>query len=209
MLNVGLTGGIASGKSTVAKMLLKKGAFLIDLDELAREVVQRDLPAWKAIVEYFGPEVLKDDGTINREKLGAIVFDDHEKLTMLNELVHPAVFKRWIQRLAEIEKEYPEAIVLSDIPLLMELGMSKLLDVVVLVHIPKQEQINRLMLRNGITYQEALSRLNAQFPIEEKVPLADVVINNQDSIEKTQKIVDDLWQELLKREEKCRRSSPD
>jgi dephospho-CoA kinase len=209
MLNVGLTGGIASGKSTVAKMLQKKGALLIDLDELSRKVVQRGLPAWKSIVEYFGPEVLKDDGSINRKKLGAIVFEDHEKLTRLNEIVHPAIIERWQERLAEIKEKFPEAIVLSDIPLLIELGLGKLVDVVVLVHIPKQEQINRLMLRNGISRKEALSRLNAQLPIDEKVPLVDIVVNNQDSIEKTQKIVDDLWQELLKGEVKCRLSRPD
>jgi dephospho-CoA kinase len=206
MLRVGVTGGIASGKSTVAKMLQEKGAFLVDFDELAREVVQCGLPAWKAIVEYFGTEVLNDDGTINREKLGTIVFENHEKLARLNEIVHPAVIEQWKRRLAEIKKEHPEAIVLSDIPLLIESGMNNFVDVIVLVYVPRQEQIKRMMLRNGFTYAEALLRLDAQLSIEEKVPLADMVINNQGSIEKTQKIVDDVWRELLKKEEKCRLS---
>jgi dephospho-CoA kinase len=200
MLNVGLTGGIASGKSTVARMLAEKGALLIDFDELAHAVQEPEGPVWREIVANFGRDILGTDGAIDRRKLGAVVFGDREKLELLNRLVHPAVFTEWHRRIAEIRAARPDAIVLSDIPLLLEAGLKPLVDLVLLVYIPPDEQIRRLMERNGYGRDEAMSRLASQMPIDEKRPAADIVIRNDSSPEETRKAVDDLWEELQRRE---------
>ena len=200
MLNVGLTGGIASGKSTVAKMLAEKGAILIDFDELAHAVQEPEGPVWQKIVAHFGLDILGPDRTIDRRKLGAVVFGNREKLELLNRLVHPAVSTEWQRRIAEIRTTQPDAIVLSDIPLLLEAGLKPQVDLVLLVYIPPEEQINRLMRRNGYGRDEALSRLASQMPLDAKLPEADIVIRNDGSRGETQNAVDALWQELQERE---------
>jgi dephospho-CoA kinase len=200
MLNVGLTGGIASGKSTVAKMFEDQGAYLIDFDALAHFVEEPDHPAWKAIVEFFGREILNEDGTINRAKLGLIVFSDHEKLSMLNSIVHPAVFDMWRRRIEDIRKINPRAIVVSDVPLLLEVRMQHLFDVVILVHVSPEDQIRRLTERNEYSRKEAESRLDTQIPIDEKISHADFVIDNKGPIETTRSVVNAVWEELLVRE---------
>jgi dephospho-CoA kinase len=200
MLNVGLTGGIASGKSTVAKMFEDQGAYLIDFDALAHFVEEPDHPAWKAIVEFFGREILNEDGTINRAKLGLIVFSDHEKLSMLNSIVHPAVFDMWRRRTEDIRKINPRAIVVSDVPLLLEVRMQHLFDVVILVHVSPEDQIRRLTERNEYSRKEAESRLDTQIPIDEKISHADFVIDNKGPIETTRSVVIAVWEELLVRE---------
>ena len=197
MLHVGLTGGIASGKSTVARMFQEKGACLIDLDELAHFVEEPDRPGWKAVVAYFGSDILNDDRTINREKLGKIVFHDRGKLARLNNMVHPPVFEEWKRRIAEISKINPHAIVVSDTPLLFEIGMHQLFDILILVYISPAEQIHRLMQRSGCSQKEAANRLASQMPIDEKVPHSDFVIDNKASIEKTWPIVNAVWEKLL------------
>jgi len=204
MLNVGLTGGIASGKSTVAKMFEDQGAYLIDFDALAHFVEEPDHPAWKAIVEFFGREILNEDGTINRAKLGLIVFSDHEKLSMLNSIVHPAVFDMWRRRTEDIRKINPRAIVVSDVPLLLEVRMQHLFDVVILVHVSPEDQIRRLTERNEYSRKEAERRLDTQMPIDEKISHADFVIDNKGPIETTRSVVNAVWKELLVREKKKR-----
>ena len=204
MLHAGLTGGIASGKSTVARMFQEKGACLIDLDEIAHFVEEPDRPEWKAIVEYFGHGVLNDDGTINREKLGAIVFCDKEKLAKLNMMVHPAVFEEWERRVAGVRKTSPHTILISDIPLLIEAGMQQWLDAVILVYVSPDDQIQRLMSRNRCSRNEALARLNSQMPIDEKIPYADFLIDNRGSIENSRSAVHALWAELVTMEKKKR-----
>jgi dephospho-CoA kinase len=204
MLNVGLTGGIASGKSTVARMLADKGALLIDFDELAHAVQEPEGPVWREIVHHFGRDILSEDRAIDRRKLGAVVFGDREKLELLNSLVHPAVFTEWQRRIAEIRTAQPDAIVLSDIPLLLEAGLKPLVDLVLLVYIPPKEQILRLMVRNGYDSDEAAARLASQMPIDAKVPAADIVIRNDGLMEETHRAVDDLWEELRKRERRRR-----
>jgi len=204
MLNVGLTGGIASGKSTVAKMFEDQGAYLIDFDALAHFVEEPDHPAWKAIVEFFGREILNEDGTINRAKLGLIVFSDHEKLSMLNSIVHPAVFDMWRRRIEDIRKRNPRAIVVSDVPLLLEVRMQHLFDVVILVHVSPEDQIRRLTERNEYSRKEAESRLDTQMPIDEKISHADFVIDNKGPIETTRSVVNAVWEELLVREKEKR-----
>ncbi len=197
MLNVGLTGGIASGKSTVARMLAELGAIVIDLDEIAHEVEAPGMPAWKAIVDHFGEGVLGEGRTIDRRRLGAIVFADREKLALLNRLVHPAVLAEWEARIERIRREQPEAVVLSDIPLLVEAGLRDRVDWVLLVQIPPEEQIRRLMERNGWSREEAAARLASQMPIDQKLASADRVIRNDGPIEQTRRAVLELWEELV------------
>ena len=199
MLNVGLTGGIASGKSTVAKMFQEKGACLIDLDKIAHYVEEPDRPAWKAIVEYFGAEILNEDRTINRTRLGASVFKDRGKLAVLSRIVHPHIIGEWQRRITEIGKTNPDRILLSDIPLLIEGRLQHLVDLVVLVYVSPDEQVERLMKRNGCSREDALLRFASQMPIDDKIQYADIIINNQGSVERTRKIVSEVWEELLKR----------
>jgi dephospho-CoA kinase len=198
MLNVGLTGGIACGKSTVAKMFVNDGAYLIDFDKLAHEVQEPEKPAWKEVVKKFGREILREDGKIDRVKLGNIVFTDKKKLKLLNKIVHPLVFQEWDARLEKISKKDKHAVILSDIPLLFEGKMQHLFDLTLLVLIESEEQIRRLMARNHISREEAQNRLNSQMPIDEKITLADIVIDNKGSIAETEKKVKKVWLELRK-----------
>ena len=201
MLNVGLTGGIACGKSTVARMFVEKGAFHIDFDQLAHAVMEPDKHAWQQITDYFGPEILHPDRTIDRTKLGAIVFRDKRKRAQLNSIVHPAVFAAWCCRTQEIKEIKPDAIILSDAPLLIEEGMQPLFDLVMLVYVSEEEQTDRLMKRNGLSREEALRRLKSQMPIDDKLPFAQIVIKNQGPLEETRRIVDQVWRDLLQQEE--------
>jgi dephospho-CoA kinase len=204
MLHVGLTGGIASGKSTVALMLAAKGALLIDLDELAHAVQAPEGEVWREIVRHFGLEILSPDGRIDRGRLGKCVFADRKKLDLLNGIVHPAVFGQWQERLDEIRKRRPEAIVLSEIPLLIEAGLKPTVDLILLVYLPPEGQIARLMARDGYSREEAESRLAAQMPIGEKLAYADIVIRNDGSLEQTRRAAAEVWEELKKRERRIR-----
>lgn len=204
MLNVGLTGGMASGKSTVARLFAEKGAFHIDFDEIAHAVVAPGQPAWQQIAHDFGPEILQPDRTIDRTRLGAIVFGDSRKRARLNSIVHPAIFAAWCCRTQEIKESRPDAIVLSDAPLLIEEGMQPLFDLVMLVYASEDEQAERLMRRNGLSREEACRRLRAQMPIDEKLPHAQIVISNRGTFEETGAIVQQVWQDLLRREKAAR-----
>ena len=205
---MGLTGGIASGKSTVAHLFRERGAEIIDFDELAREVIRPKSPAYEKIVSTFGDEILLSNGEIDRKKLGAIVFQELSKLRQLNDIVHPFVFAEWRKLIEEIKKEKTSKIVISDLPLLFETNSAPLFDVVVLVFIPKEKQLERLMKRDGIPYDRAMLMIASQMPIEEKIPLADVVIDNSFPLEKTEKEVEQVWKDLQRWEaQKDRRSS--
>lgn len=205
MLNVGLTGGIACGKSTVAQMFLRQGGYLIDFDKLAHEVQEPEKPAWQDVVNYFGPDILQPDRKIDRNKLAAVVFNHPEKLEALNGIVHPRVYEEWHDRLEEIKKQNPHAIVFAEIPLLFEGRMQRLFDLTILVMIEPEEQIDRLMVRNAICREDAHLRLSSQMPIRDKIALADIVIGNQCAIEETEKRVADVWRNLLMREKGSRR----
>lgn len=204
MLNVGLTGGIASGKSTVVRMLMEKGAFVVDHDRLAHLAYEPGGPSYEAIIAGFGREVLADDGKIDRKKLGDIVFKNPGRLQDLNAIVHPVVLEGWKRRLAEIEKQNPGAIVLSDVPLLIEVGWQKKVDVVLLVHAGPEIQIKRLRKRDGYATGEARGRLAAQMPMDEKRRFADLIIENNGTLEELQKQVDAVWEKLLALEKKKR-----
>jgi len=200
MLNVGLTGGIACGKSTVARMFVQLGGYLIDFDHLAHEVQEPDKPAWRDVVDAFGTDVLRADRTIDRSELARVVFNHPEKLQRLNQIVHPRVFEEWCLRLEKIKSQNPRAIIFADVPLLFEGRMQKLFDLTILVMIDPAEQIDRLMGRNGICREDAGLRLASQMPIHDKIPLADIVINNQGTIPETERTIAGVWQNLLARE---------
>lgn len=207
MLVVGLTGGIASGKSTVAQLLTARSAHLIDFDKLAHVLQAPGQRVWRGIVEHFGTDVLNTENqTIERAKLGQIVFGNPDKLAVLNGIVHPAVFDECRRRIDALQEEHPETIVLCDIPLLVEARAWELmaLDLVVLVYITPEEQVRRLMGRNGFTREEALVRLASQLPIDEKIRHADIVIDNGGSRENTQRVIAELWEDLLQREKQRR-----
>ncbi len=204
MLNVGLTGGIACGKSTVAQMFMRLGGHLIDFDKLAHEVQEPRKPAWEDIVNCFGSGILQPDQNIDRNKMAAIVFNNPEKLRRLNTIVHPRVFEEWCARLDAIKIKKPHAIIISDVPLLFEGGMQHLFDLTVLVRIDPEEQIDRLMARNAVCREDAELRLSCQMPIRDKVQLADIVIDNEGSIHETEKKVADVWRSLQEKEKNKR-----
>ncbi|MEK3991437.1 MULTISPECIES: dephospho-CoA kinase [Robertmurraya] len=185
-LVVGLTGGIASGKSTVANMFKEMGIEVIDADIEARKAVEIGEVAYEQIVTYFGEDVLNDDHTINRSRLGEIIFNDSAKRQKLNEIVHPDVRRRMNEK-KEAAISRGDQVVVLDIPLLFESGLKHMVDVVLLVYVEKDVQLQRLMERNQLTKQEALARIQSQMPIEDKRKLADKVINNNGSIDNTKK----------------------
>ncbi len=199
MIVVGLTGGIATGKSTVSAILENAGAVIIDADQIAREVVKKGRPAHRAIVEEFGKNVLLPDGEINRGVLGDIIFNDPQKKQVLNTIVHPHVRKEQDRRLKHIAKTNPDTIVVLDIPLLLESKMYRNLSEVVVVYAPEHIQIQRLMQRDGISQDDALARVRSQMPIEEKKDKATIVIDNSGSKENTRKQTLNIFQRLKER----------
>ncbi len=195
-LILGITGGIASGKSTVSKMLEELGAPSVDFDILARRVVEPGRPAWADIVDYFGRQVLGEDGKIDRKKLSKIVFHDLEKRKRLESFTHPRIHEEFLKEVEKITSKDPNAIIQAVIPLLIEANLQYLFHKVVVVYIPPQEQIRRLMKRDGISRVEAENILKAQIPIDEKLGYADYVIYNDGPIEKTREQVEKLWKSL-------------
>ena len=173
---IGLTGGIATGKSTVSAMLKKAGAIVIDADHIARAVVKKGLPAYREIVDYFGKDILMSDGEINRNVLGDIIFNDAAEKKRLNSIVHPRVAAEVDRQLKQIEKNDPQSIVILDIPLLFEAGMHTDLGEVIVVYAPQQIQIERLMHRDHISEAETLARVRSQMPIEKKKKKAYEII---------------------------------
>lgn len=183
-LVIGLTGGIASGKSTVSNMCREQGITIIDADIEARHAVEPGEKAYAQIVEHFGKEILLADGTINRAKLGEIIFNHKEERMVLNSIVHPAVRERMnAQKEAAIARN--EEIIIMDIPLLFESNLTHLVDRSLLVYVDEAAQLKRLMERNQYTKEEAMSRIRSQMPLKEKKILADWVIDNSGTLEQT------------------------
>ncbi len=193
---IGLTGGIASGKSTVAKMLEEEGAHLLDADKLAREAVEPNQPAWQALVDWLGQSILLPDRNIDREKLANLVFKDKKMLEKLNKIVHPWVGRRFVELSQEIKAGHPDAILVYDIPLLIEAGMQKTVDHILLVYVPRETQIARLQQRDGLSHRDAELRLKSQMPLEEKRKQAHTVIDNSGSMTETARQVDQFWQKI-------------
>ncbi len=196
LLLLGVTGGIASGKTTVANILEDLGAHTIDFDALARHVVEPGKQAFQEIIAHFGKEVLLNDGGLDRKKLAGIVFEDEEKRKRLESMTHPHIFEEFKRRVGRIAGKDPHGIVQAVIPLLFEFHLQHLVHKVLVVYVPKETQIKRLVERDGITEEEAAKRLKAQLPISEKVMYSDFMINNDCPVEETQKQVKDLWQFL-------------
>lgn len=185
MIIAGLTGGIASGKSTVSGFLAEAGARIIDADTIAREVVKPGTPAHDEIIAFFGRSILLAHGEIDRQRLGDIIFNDSAKKTHLEEIIHPRVYRRIEEMIAEIAARAPDAVVILDIPLLLEARMERNLAEVIVVYLPEHLQLQRLMARDHIDANAALARIHAQMPIEEKRHLATIVIDNSGSLAAT------------------------
>ena len=183
-LVIGLTGSIATGKSTVAKMFRQLGIPVIDADILAREVVEPGEDAYKEVIETFGEDILLEDKTLNRKQLGEIVFTDETKRKQLNGIVHPAIRKRMLEKRDHFIREGNQCVVL-DIPLLFESKLQEFVDKVLVVYADQEIQLQRLMARNEFTEEEAMQRIQSQMPVKEKASLADAVINNNSTKEET------------------------
>ncbi|GAA3958104.1 dephospho-CoA kinase [Streptomyces marokkonensis] len=196
MLKVGLTGGIGAGKSEVSRLLVEYGAVLIDADRIAREVVAPGTPGLAAVVEAFGEDVLTGDGSLDRPKLGSIVFADPEKLAVLNSIVHPLVGAR-SRALEEAAAE--DAVVVHDVPLLTENGLAPLYDVVVVVDADPATQLDRLVRLRGMSEPDARARMAAQATREQRREIADVVIDNDVPLDELRARVREVWAELTRR----------
>ncbi|MCG3086147.1 dephospho-CoA kinase [Anoxybacillus kestanbolensis] len=186
VLTIGLTGGIASGKSTVAAMFRDLHIPVIDADEIAHRVTAIDGEAYQLIVETFGSEILDSNGAIDRRKLGAIVFHDEQKRKQLNAIVHPLVRKHMLQQKEQYARKGEKAVVL-DIPLLFESNLEHLVDRILVVYVDEQIQLRRLCERNGFSFEEAWARIKSQMPLEQKRKKADAVIDNNGTIEQTKR----------------------
>ncbi|MGW7046264.1 dephospho-CoA kinase [Streptomyces avermitilis] len=196
MLKVGLTGGIGAGKSEVSRLLVAHGAVLIDADRIAREVVAPGTPGLAAVVEAFGTDVLAPDGSLDRPKLGSIVFADPDKLAVLNAIVHPLVGARS----RELETAAAaDAVVIHDVPLLAENGLAPLYDLVVVVDASPETQLDRLVRLRGMTEQDARARMAAQATREKRLAIADIVIDNDVPLEELERRVGDVWADLVHR----------
>jgi len=201
-LVLGVTGGIASGKSTVSEMLSGLGAAHIDFDMLSREVVAPGEPALAKIVDYFGKQVLQEDGSLDRKKMSAIVFQDMEKRKKLESFTHPAILEAFVRRIEAITGKDPKAIIQVSVPLLIEVNMQHMFDKVLLVYASPEQQVERLSARDGISTEEAAGILKSQLPIDEKLAYADFVIRNEGDLADTRRQVEDLWRELQKDRER-------
>lgn len=175
---IGLTGGVATGKSLVASELARLGAHVICADEIAREVVGKGSRALAEIEGAFGGGVIKPDGTLDRKALGAVVFTDPESRRLLESITHPEIIERIRGRVRELKKRYAEPIIVIDAPLLFEVGLERETDRVIVVCADVEEQVRRITSRDGLTVEEARRRIEAQMPLEEKAARADYVIEN-------------------------------
>ncbi|MFJ3716012.1 dephospho-CoA kinase [Streptomyces sp. NPDC090057] len=206
MLKVGLTGGIGAGKSEVSRLLVEHGAVLIDADRIAREAVAPGTPGLAAVVDAFGADILTADGSLDRPRLGSIVFADPGKLAVLNAIVHPLVGARS----SELEAAAPEdAVVVHDVPLLTENGLAPLYDLVIVVDASPATQLDRLVRLRGMTEDDARARMAAQATREQRRQIADVVIDNDVPLDALRKRVAEVWDDLVRRARGPRTAAPD
>ncbi len=194
---VGLTGGIASGKSTVSSLLKDKGAAIIDADEIAKEIMSKGKPVWVNVVNHFGEQILNDDKSdIDRKKLADIVFSDRVKLEALNSLTHPEILKE-IKKQLENYKKAGRKVIVIDAALLLESGLDTFVDEVWLVVVDEKTQLERLVMREkDMDFAQALNRIKSQMPLKEKLKYANRVIDNNSSIEETREQIDEIWREI-------------
>lgn len=196
MLKVGLTGSIAVGKTFVCEILRERGAFVLDADQTAREVVAPESRGWQLIVDNFGKDVLQSDNTINRAKLGALVFADEGRRQLLNSIVHPLVIEAQNEWLSSIENDSPGAIAVIDAALMIESGGYARFDKLIVVWCEPEIQIERLMARNGLSRPEALQRIGAQMPQEEKKRFADFLIDTTGGFEAARRQTVEVFEQL-------------
>lgn len=199
MIVVGLTGGVATGKSTVAGMFRRCGALVIDADALAREVVTPGKPAWKEIVKTFGKGVLHSDRTLNRQALGAIIFRHPAKRLALEQIIHPRVAREQRRLTRQATRNNPNAVVIYDVPLLFEAGIDKRVDTTIVVTADRETQINRLKKRNGLSRAEAIRRIKSQMPLTEKRRRSDYALNGTMEKSRLSKLVAKLFHQLQTR----------
>ncbi|TDC08005.1 dephospho-CoA kinase [Nonomuraea longispora] len=196
MLTTGLTGGIGSGKSEVSRRLAARGAMVIDADKIAREVVEPGTPGLAKVVATFGDEVLHPDGSLDRQRLGSVVFNDAERLAELNAIVHPLVG----ERVEELRRQAPDdAIVVYDVPLLVENNLASMYDVVIVVDAADEVRVRRLAEHRGMPEADARARIAAQASREERLAAADIVVPNEGSLDELDARVAEVWDELTRR----------
>lgn len=197
-LKVALTGGIACGKSVVGQFLKRKGCYWHRADLVAHRLMAPGKKAWKIIVDHFGPEILNPDGTINRRKLGNIVFSNPKERDFLNRIIHPLVLKKKEETLRRLERAGKSGIFVSEAALTIEAGFTSFFDKIIVVYCPEETQIERLMARNNLSREEAENRIKSQLPVEEKLKYADYIIDASGTIEETIAQTEKVYQSLLK-----------
>jgi dephospho-CoA kinase len=196
MQRIGLTGSIGVGKTFVDGVFAELGCHVLDADDVAREVVAPGSEALKRVVQEFGPEILQNDGTLDRAKLGALVFADSDKRQLLNSLLHPYIIARQDQRLREWEADDPDGIGIVDAALMIESGGSKRFNKIIVVHCRPEIQLSRVMARNNLSREEAERRINSQMPQEEKKALADYLIDTSEGFDAARKRTEEVYNEL-------------
>jgi dephospho-CoA kinase len=196
MLRVGLTGSIGVGKSFVSGVLAELGCRVLDADETAREVVKPGSPALRDVVAAFGTGMIRDDGSLDRPKLGAVVFTDSDKRAELNSILHPYIIAKQDERLRELEAIDPEGIAIVDAALMIESGGYKRFDKVIVVHCRPDVQLKRVMARNNLSREEAEKRIGAQMSQEEKMKFADYLIDTSDGFEPARNRAEKVYSEL-------------
>ena len=196
MLVVGLTGGVASGKTTVSRILQQEGACLIDADLIARELVQPHTPIWSELIRAFGKEILEKDESINRRALAVRVFSNPQKREQLEKILHPQIAREIDRRIEEIRKKDPEAVVVVDAALLVETGTYRRMDRLIVVTATEAQQVERLGNRTGAAPKEALGIISSQIPLAEKLKVADFIIRNEGALEETIRRAKEVFREL-------------
>ncbi len=199
-MHVGLTGGIASGKSTIAGWFNECGAHLIDFDLLAREVVDPGTEGLASVVACFGSQILTSSGGLDRKALSGIVFKDSLKRKELEAILHPAIFELFCDKVADIVRKEPDAVIFTVIPLLIEMNLQPLFDRLIVVHVSPEIQLVRLMQRDGINEKSALQIIKSQIPIDIKLKDADFLVDNSNSLEDSHEQVMAIWDEGIVKE---------
>lgn len=184
-MNIALTGGISTGKSTVSRILVKRGARLVDADRIAKELIYPGSEIFEQIIQQFGAKMVCVDGSLDRKRLGRLIFANPSKRQLLEQIIHPFLYERIVQHINQVNTCHPHQLVVFDIPLLFELGWDTMFDFTLVVYAPKDIQLQRLIARDGWHEDEAKRRLQAQWDIEYKRKLADIIIDNTGSIKNT------------------------
>ncbi len=198
---IGITGGIACGKTTVSELLAEKGAIPINADEVGHQLLKADSPVIHDLVETFGEKILEESGNVSRKKLGSLVFNDKAARERLNAMLHPLIIQRSREHARQLVTENPECIVLLDAPLLIEAGAYDTVDVIVVVTASQEKQVQRTLERSRaqgkpLTENQVYARIAAQMPLAEKLKYADVIIENSGTLQQLHQQVDKFWQEL-------------